>query len=384
MVRKSDFALNARTNLHPMNTSEVSLKEVELLTVRVLDGLHEPKDMDRLSVLLRSCPVARSRYAELVIQDSLLHWETSEVLEFETSEPKTVPFPKMPLVASFAAAILAIFGVSHWKNGTSSPPEGLASVTPAPTTADGSTSSSAASAVLPIPQTHLAAHPTPSSVSVLEVGGDGPFFRSIDARAEASKGIMILDENKRFGEGGIVEIRKDAVTWNREEHLSVPAEQGILPLDGDRMIKLSKLAIDVSTQSAETSDTVRVLDLREIIRQQDASTVRLNTSVFFNQSLGLVRQSTEFSLSVHAIKSEEGEPHRSIGHQETSLSGDLDPITWEELNSEFEIPKGTDYVIVALNARREGTNALIPDLGGLYADQLHLGLVVNDQETIRL
>ena len=56
----------------------------------------------------------------------------------------------------------------------------------------------------------------------------------------------------------------------------------------------------------------------------------------------------------------------------------------EELNSEFEIPKGTDYVIVALNARREGTNALIPDLGGLYADQLHLGLVVNDQESIRL
>ena len=130
------------------------------------------------------------------------------------------------------------------------------------------------------------------------------------------------DENKRFGEGGIVEIRKDAVTWNREEHLSVPAEQGILPLDGDRMIKLSKL-LSASTQSAETSDTVRVLDLREIIRQQDASTVRLNTSVFFNQSLGLVRQSTEFSLSVHAIKSEEGEAHRSIGHQETSSTAIL-------------------------------------------------------------
>ena len=367
-----------------MNASDVSLKEVELLTVRVLDGLHEPKDMDRLSDLLRSCAVARSRYAELVIQDSLLHWETSEVLEFEPSEPKTVPFPKMPLVASFAAAILAIFGVSHWKNRAPSPIEGLASGTPAPTTADGSTASSASTAVSAIPETHLAAHSTPLSEAVLEVGGDGPFFRSIDARAEASKGIMILDENQRFGEGGIVEIRKDAVTWNREEHLSVPAEQGILPLDGDRMIKLSKLAIDVSTQSAEASDTVRVLDLREIIRRQDASTVRLNTSVFFNQSLGLVRQSTEFSLSVHAIKSEEGEAHRSIGHQESSLSGDLDPITWEELNSEFEIPKGTDYVIVALNARREGTNALIPDLGGLYADQLHLGLVVNDQETIRL
>ena len=62
LVRKSDFALNARTNLYPMNASDVSLKEVEFLTVRVLDGLHEPKDMDRLSDLLRSCAVARSRF----------------------------------------------------------------------------------------------------------------------------------------------------------------------------------------------------------------------------------------------------------------------------------------------------------------------------------
>ena len=38
---------------------------------------------------------------------------------------------------------------------------------------------------------------------------DPCFVRSMPG-AEASKGIMILDENKRFGEGGIVEIRKDS------------------------------------------------------------------------------------------------------------------------------------------------------------------------------
>ena len=363
-----------------MNESEVSLKEVDLLTVRVLDGVHEDQDMERLSMLLSSSTSARSRYAQLVIQDSLLHWETSEVLEFEQSEPKTLQFPKLPLVASFAATILAIFGVWHWSSPASSSSDEVASASPPSETRD---RPAVLPTVSPIPQSQLVSLPTPSSNVVLEVGGDGPFFRSIDARAEANKGIMILDEGKRFGEGGLVEIRGNAVSWNREEHLSVPAELGVLPLEGDRMIKLSKLAIDVPGQSAETSDTVRVLDLREISQKVD-STVRLNTSVFFNQSLGLVRQSTEFSLSVHAIQLEEGEPHRSIGHQETSLNGDLDPITWEELNSEFEIPKGTDYVVVALNARRDGTNALIPDLGGLYADQLHLGLVLNEQEAIRL
>jgi hypothetical protein len=385
LVRKSEFALIADTNLYPMNASDVSLKEVELLTVRVLDGLHEQRDMDKLSVLLSSSATARSRYAELVIQDSVLHWETSEVFEFEESESKTILFPKLPLVASFAAAILAVFGVWHWKRSAPSPVEELTLGAPAaPATKP------AASPAVPVPslilESQLASHSSSSSEIGLEIGGDGPFIRSIDARGEARKGIMILDENKRSGEGGLVEIREDVMVWNREEHLSVPAEKGILPLEGDRMIKLSKLGIDVRTHSAEVSDTVRVLDLREIIRNQGASTVRLNTSVFFNQSLGIVRESTEFSLIVHAIKikSKNGELNRSIGHQETSLNSDLNPTTWEELNSEFEIPKGTDFLVVALNARREGTNALIPDSGGLYADQLHLGLVVNEQEAIRL
>ena len=372
--------LIAHTTPNPMSAIDISLKEVEILTIRVLDGLHEQKDMDRLSVLLSSSAVARSRYAELVIQDSLLHWETSDVLEFEPSEPKTVLFPKVPMVASFAAAILAIFGVWHWKKSTPSPAREVVADTPA--TLFGK------SAVNPvnfqIPEQPLTSFASLSTKVGLEVGGDGPFIRSIDARSEARLGIAILEENKRFGEGGIVEIRDDVVVWNREEHLSVPAEQGILPLEGDRMIKLSKLGIDVPAQSAEISDTVRVLDLRGVIADQGVSTVRLNTSVFFNQSLGIVREATEFSLTVHAIKSENGQPNRSIGHQETSLTGDLNPITWEELNSEYEIPQGTDFLIVALNARREGTNALIPDVAGLYADQLNLGLVLNEQKSIRL
>ena len=40
-----------------MNESEVSLKEVDLLTVRVLDGVHEDQDMERLSMLLSSSHV---------------------------------------------------------------------------------------------------------------------------------------------------------------------------------------------------------------------------------------------------------------------------------------------------------------------------------------
>jgi len=150
------------------------------------------------------------------------------------------------------------------------------------------------------------------------------------------------------------------------------------------MIKLSTLSIDVRTQSAESSDAIRILDLREMTRGTKDISVRLTTSVYLNQGVGIAHGITEFSLTLHAIQASNGEPNRSIGHKESRISSDLNPATWEELNSEFEIPRGTDYLVVALNARKEGSQALLPDFGGHYADQLSLNLVLGDQANIPL
>ena len=369
-----------------MNAANDNLKEVEALTVRVLDDLHSQKDMDRLSILLSESSKARSRYAELVIQDSLLHWETSEVVEFEQPSAKTLSFPRLPMVASFAAAFLAICSVWILVDDPSVATDAtdIATLHPDDPSKESQTSN------LPKPNTpssHLGdslALGSPGSMPSLEIGGNGPFVRSTVARDEVRRGIMILEESKRFAEGGLVQFHEDVVAWNREEHLSVPTEQGILPLEGDRMIKLSTLSIDVRTQSAESSDAIRILDLREMTRGTKDISVRLNTSVYFNQGVGIAHGITEFSLTLHAIQASKGEPNRSIGHKESRISSDLNPATWEELNSEFEIPRGTDYLVVALNARKEGSQALLPDFGGHYADQLSLNLVLGDQASIPL
>ena len=365
-----------------MNAANEHLKDVETLTVRVLDNLHDQEDMDRLSALLSESAEARSRYSELVILDSMLHWETSEVLEFEQPAQKTLSFPRLPMVASFAAAIIALCSVWLLKDDSS-----MATVQ----TAFNSNQSS--ENAQPSLATHSNAQPQGEGDSppfaldpvapALEVGGDSPFVRSIATRDEVSRGLMILQENKRFAEGGLVQFHDDVVAWNREEHVSVPTEQGILPLQGDRMIKLSKLTIDVQTQSAESSDAIRILDLRDVIWGKEDTGVSLNTSVYFNQGVGIAHGTTEFSLTLHAIQTTDG-ANRSIGHKESKLSSDLNPSTWEELSSEFEIPKGTDYLVVALNARKEGSQALLPDFGGHYADQLSLNLVLGDQKTIPL
>lgn len=359
-----------------MSSPNISLKEVEILTIRVLDELHSSEDLTKLSDLLRTSKEARSVYLDLVVQDSMLHWEAGEVVEFELPYNKAVPFPKIPLFASIAAAIVAVFGVWHLKvNSDDASSHVLSPNRPV------------ASMVASVPVMGREATPTPYALPVndsLEVGGDNPFSRSVVARLEASRGITILQEKNRLAQGGLYQIFDDLTVWSRQEHLSVPAELGVLPLEGDRMIKLSQLTTDVRSNTAETSDTIRVVDLRNYSLVRSDSKFRLNTKVSINQSVGLVRASTEFSLTVHAIRSEKGEVNRSIALHESSIRSDLNPSTWEDLHSDFEIPDGTDYLVVALNARRDGPSSLIPDLGGFYADQLSLGLFVNDQEKISL
>ena len=94
-----------------MKTETRNFKEVDQLTSKVLDDLHTEEDLDRLSVLLKESKDARSRYRELTIQDSMLHWESVEFVE--TSNAKIIQFPvfSWPVFSSMAAAVVALFGV---------------------------------------------------------------------------------------------------------------------------------------------------------------------------------------------------------------------------------------------------------------------------------
>ena len=211
-----------------MNAANEHLKDVETLTVRVLDNLHNQEDMDRLSALLSESAEARFRYSELVILDSMLHWETSEVLEFEQPVPKTLSFPRLPMVASFVAAIIALCTVWLLKED-SSMATGQTVLNPNQPSENAQPSLATQSNAQSQGEGDSPPFASETAALALEVGGDSPFVRSIATRDEVSRGLMILQENKRFAEGGLVQFHDDVVAWNREEHVSVPTEQGILP-----------------------------------------------------------------------------------------------------------------------------------------------------------
>jgi hypothetical protein len=191
-------------------------------------------------------------------------------------------------------------------------------------------------------------------------------------------GLEILKNNRHFGDGGEVEYYSDIVSWKRVNHLSVPSENGILPKTGDKMIRFSSLEVNENIQMAEVSETIQILDFREFNSKQPlADNAFLQTSVFFNKETNLYGDETEFSLSFHAVKSNSPNENLTIGHQTNSLESDINPNSWEELRSEFYLPEGTDFVVVSMSAQMEGSNSLLPNLEGHYADGLSINLLVD-------
>jgi len=338
-----------------------SFEELDQLTSKTLDEIATASDLKRLEELITSSKSMRKRYASLVTQESLLHWETGRVVDFEE---ETVPKRKIinfPIFASAAAAIVAL--VSAWGFSKQSP--------------YGGNTQQISSNNSEIKQ--FSGKPSLASKSFSEV--KEPFLQRLPFKIEsrnfsdsrnqriAVSAIELLESGQRFDDEAIVKIDKDLTTWDRTEHLTVPAENGILPLDGASMIKLSDMAVNVDTQTASVQETLQVVDIRGL---SPLFSSKVDAEISLNKGATAYPQSTEFELSVEALKGEVGEDKRSMGSISNALIADTDQATWENLTSSFDVPEGTDFLVVSVRARIEGPESLLPNPSGNYADSLRV------------
>jgi hypothetical protein len=359
-----------------MNSYTDMLKEVETLTSQILDNNYTSENLSRLSQLLKSSKDARKRYSELTIQDSLLHWELVDcenTTELKTSKSNILNFP---LISSIAAAIVALFGV-WWFH---SKDKNLSVMVEEVSDFDNDTASSLSFAPIDSPTQMVSSK---FSRELEETSYKMSFnSRLANAKNDAQYGLKILREGKNFGEGGVVEFNGKFSSWKRSEHLSVPTENGVMPKFGDHMLKFSSMKVDVHSQTAETSEMLQVVDVRNLNLGVENINAQLQTSLYFNKGEGLVSDSTEFALSIHAISSDGNNENSSIGHKQFNIESDVNPSTWEEIQQDFVLPTGTEFVIVSMSARKEGSNALLPDIGGHYADGLSLNLLIDGESVI--
>ena len=94
-----------------MRTNHSTLTDVDSLTSKILDDNYNEEELTRLSLILKSSKEARTRYTELTVQDSLLHWESVECAESADLKSKDHTIIGFPAILSVAAAVVALFGV---------------------------------------------------------------------------------------------------------------------------------------------------------------------------------------------------------------------------------------------------------------------------------
>ena len=348
-----------------MSSQHNSFKEVDILTSKVFDGDFTENDFQKLTSLLENSKEARNRYIQLTLQESLLHWETASI------EDKQNPLELARMLAfswflSVAAAVVALLecGGSHTNS--------VKDFSGSTQVVEQGVSFAEQRVLYPAPQSPQSQFKLIRSSNIENLPYNTSLGTSKSASADAIYGIEILKSKKTFGEGGIVFFGNRVSHWSRAEHISVPMENGVVPKTGDQMMKFSPLIVDVDSKTAKVSETVKVLDVSELPSSKDGLSPQIQTTLLFNQGYNMKSDSTEFSLSFHAVLSNEQSQNLSIGHKSVSLESDINPTTWEEISEDFELPAGTDYVIVSMTARKTGPGAFAPDISGHYADGLSI------------
>ena len=93
-----------------MNSTN-AYEELDLLTTKLLDEVATVEEVANLESLIKSDSQLKKRYVSLIMQESLLHWETGTVIEFsdEALYKSKNRSNVVPIISSVAAGIVAIF-----------------------------------------------------------------------------------------------------------------------------------------------------------------------------------------------------------------------------------------------------------------------------------
>ena len=377
-----------------MPTTSKALQDLDRLIIQLFDESLPPADIEILEKLIRENPLARKRYTDLVTLESMLHWEFAGV-ESDVNTLRATPLidfsswlrPAIALAACFIAALIGWWVIDQGVPVVDAEHK----IASRPLSNDGAilgTNKSSQERHSDLNMDGLVVAKEPNTIvfgsetskmlaSDIQPSSTVSLARQDrEALLDAAYGLEILESGQGFGEGGYVEVKENVSAWRTEDALRVGEEFGVQPFQGGNMLRFSRMEVDVFSKRAEASELVSVLDVRAFGANLANGKAVVKSSVCFNQGVGIADGSTAFALSLHTIN-REGQVSLATRREEASLNSDLNPKTWERVESEIELPEGTDFVVVSLSAQKEGAQALLPNLSGHYADGLEIAMAVD-------
>jgi hypothetical protein len=331
------------------------INEFDSLVSKALDSNISDSEAVHLKELLSNNKNLQRRYCSFVRNESLMHWEQS--FQAVETENKLFQFPNLSYVATIAAVFICL--ASAWLAHS------YRDIAPLVQKNQSPLASNISENLLNIPAGNMVAGKT----SIRKEAEKSSKFLQSSVSEKTANFIRILETKQSVFVGGILSLQDGLPYIKSDEHLSTAATSGVLPIRDDNMMQFPKMTVDAVSKTAEVSETVRVYDLG-LANLTDKTVV--DASIHFNQSFSSLSDSTEFSLSLHAIENHESGSLEEIGTISQTIVSDNDQSTWERADTNLPIPHGTDFLVVSLKAKKFGTNAFIAHQHNFFADELEL------------
>jgi len=166
--------------------------------------------------------------------------------------------------------------------------------------------------------------------------------------------------------------------WYADPATSVVTQNGIVPLDGDRMLKF--IASSPYANYTNTASNVwQLIDISSYESIISSGFAVASLSAYFNRVTVDDQTDTKFMMDILAYSGELfSPPNLLLGSMHNDLFSDSDITSWEELTLDMVIPVNTDYLAIHIAAFEDlfnDNNA--NEFDGHYADLVTLEIRAN-------
>ena len=174
--------------------------------------------------------------------------------------------------------------------------------------------------------------------------------------------------------------------WSGDDGTIVTAENGIIPLDGIRMLRFdatSPLGPSETGNTGEVRQIINISGFKDMILTGNAVA---QASAYYNRVSGDMQTDNGFTVELTAFDGSPSTfPSRWIAQTydaalawavSDGLVTDSNPLTWELCNVRLNLPVNTEFLVVGVKSHENIYNdAVFPEFDGHYADKVSLQIV---------
>ena len=172
--------------------------------------------------------------------------------------------------------------------------------------------------------------------------------------------------------------------WGGDLCRVVPAEQGITPHEGARMLRFLSAVSQGAPEAKDftVADQWLLLDVRALPLQDNARTIAL--SAWFNRTADATAANNRFGVGLYAFQGTAADgpqlwhsvKTRALAFAETEVPTDSDPATWERGETRLTIPAHANLLLLRIHAfKQHWQDSATPELIGHYADDVRLEII---------